>query len=72
MEGESNSVNHREALTLRNELRREGKHTSVDIDWLDQYQRSLGCKVVAVLTENSKIVDEVHHINMDRTGAIHI
>jgi hypothetical protein len=65
-------MNHTQALTLRNELRAEGQHTSVDIDWLDQYQRSLGYKVIAVLTENGKIVDEVHHINSDRTGAITI
>ena len=65
-------MNHRQALTLRNELRREGQHTSVDIDWLDQYQRTLGYKVVAVLMQDRKVVDEVHHINADRSGALHI
>ncbi len=69
-------MNHRQSLTLRNELRHELQYTiyqvSVEVDWLDQYEHKYGYKVVAVLTENSKVVDEVHHINSDRTGAIHI
>ena len=65
-------MNHRQAIALRNELRREGNHTDVDIDWLDQYQRNLGYKVIAVKQENNKIVDEVHFINSDRSGAIQI
>ena len=65
-------MNHRQAIALRNELRAEGQHTSVDIDWLDQYQRKMGYKVIAVKQENGKIVDEVHHINSDRSGAIQI
>ncbi len=69
-----------EAIKLRNELLTEGNHTEVYVDRCDKHDKSFGYKTVAIKSEPQydkragreiqKIIDEVHHLNYDRTGAL--
>ena len=75
-------MNYKQALALRDELLAEGQHTEVYADRCDKYCKAAGFMTVALKTERvwnerdgkmiNKIVDEVHHINADRSGAITI
>jgi hypothetical protein len=67
-----------EAIKLRDELTAEGQYTLVYVDKCSQHG-SFGHETIAVKTEPrvdksgqtiQRIVDEVHHINADRSGAL--
>lgn len=72
-------MNHHQAIALRNELTATGEYTLVYVDRCSQHGLS-GFETIALKTEPrfdaqigkvvQKIVDEVHHINYDRTGAL--
>jgi hypothetical protein len=73
-------MNYRQAIALRDELLAEKQHTEVYVDRVDKHDKSFGFKTIALKCEPKhdakagrevqKIVDEVHHLNYDRTGAI--
>jgi hypothetical protein len=67
-----------EAIALRDELTAEGQYTLVYVDKCSQHG-SFGHETIALKTEprvdksgqiTQRVVDEVHHINYDRTGAL--
>ena len=72
-------MNYKQAIALRDELTADGYYTLVYVDRCSQHGLS-GFETIAVKTEPrfdvragrevQKIVDEVHHINYDRTGAL--
>jgi hypothetical protein len=72
-------MTYHQAIALRNELDAEGNHALVYVDRVDKHDKSFGFKTIALKTEPyvdksgqtiQRVVDEVHHLNYDRTGAI--
>lgn len=70
-----------QAIALRNELLAEKQYTEVYADKCTQHG-SFGVKVICVKTvpgtdkrtgqKINHVIEETHHINADRTGALHI